>query len=513
MPHAAAAPERAGAPGYRGVLVLLPLALAAWVYLPITRVYFFADDFVHLASIASDRVAAFLLQPFGGHNYLGRNVVFLASYRLLGLRADLYYWCVLLTHLLNVALLFGVLRAVTASALLACFGAALWGMLPLHVGTLGWYSVYGHALAVTTTLLVLHALAHLASAGGPLRLRTASAWIALLLVGTTFFGVGLGVALAFPLVVFLMVPDAWRQRDPRTALLLLPIVTLVLYFVLRWVANQIEPLSPEEVMQQRVAQTGFDAVPPMFAQLLAFAMAGTVLGPLLPETDPSAASVVASVAFGGGLAFAIWRGDWPARRAMLAMLVLAGGIYFVIALGRAHAYQVFHIPFARAASVSRYHYAGSIPLTVLLCLVLQQIGRVKGVRAVPSGLALAAGLVVLAIGHQRAGLAIDEHFPCREYVARTLREVAAAVASQPDGATVYPGHPATPPYLLGPALGDRLFPGRAAVFLITHRSDTLDGRRVRFIERDPKVLKWYLDRPETRLAQLLVSPETATTQP
>ena len=89
MPHAAAAPERAGAAGVRHLLVLLPLALAAWVYFPITRVYFFADDFVQLASIANDRVVAFLLRPFGGHNCLGRNVVFLASYYLVGLRADL----------------------------------------------------------------------------------------------------------------------------------------------------------------------------------------------------------------------------------------------------------------------------------------------------------------------------------------------------------------------------------------------------------------------------------------
>src|SRR5262249_54281733 len=177
MPHAATAPERAGAPGVRHVLVLLPLALAAWVYLPITRVYFFADDFVNLASIASDRVAAFLFRPFGGHNCLGRNVVFLASYHLVGLRADLYYWTVLLTQLLNVALLFGVLRALTASAQLACFGAALWGMSPLQAGTLGWYSTYGHVLATTTMLLVLHALARLASADAPLRSRRVGTWI------------------------------------------------------------------------------------------------------------------------------------------------------------------------------------------------------------------------------------------------------------------------------------------------------------------------------------------------
>src|SRR5262249_45403179 len=68
---ASAAPERPGASGSWHPLVLVPVALAAWVYHPITRIYFFADDFILLASIASDRVAAFLLRPFGGHNRLG----------------------------------------------------------------------------------------------------------------------------------------------------------------------------------------------------------------------------------------------------------------------------------------------------------------------------------------------------------------------------------------------------------------------------------------------------------
>ena len=510
---ASAAPERPGASGSWHPLVLVPLALAAWVYLPITRVYFFADDFILLASIASDRVAAFLLRPFGGHNCLGRNAVFLASYHLLGLRADLYYWSVLLTHLLNVALLFGLLRALSASALLACFGAALWGMSPLQAGTLGWYSVYGQVLAVTTMLLVLHGLARLAAAGTPLATRTACVWFVLLLVGTTFFGVGLGVALAFPFVLFLLRPDAWHQRGLRAAFLALPAVTLALYFGLRWVANRIEPFPVDELVHEALSHSGFAAVPPMWVQLLGFSIAGTVLGFFLPGRYPDVTSVTVIVAFCAGLGVAGWRSDWPARRAMLAMLALAGGIYLVIALGRAHAYQAFHISPEQAAAVDRYHYAGSLPVTVLLCLVLQQLGRLGGLRAVPRGLALAAGLTVLVIGYRRTGVAIDERFLCRDYFARTMQETAAAVASHPAAATVYLENLASPRYLLGPAMPDRLFPGRAAVFLLTHGTDTLDGRRVRFIERDPEVIAWYLDRPETRLAQLLVTPEDAARQP
>jgi hypothetical protein len=54
-------------PAWRYPLVVIALALTAWVYWPITRVYFFADDFVHFADLQSNGVLRFVLRPFGGH--------------------------------------------------------------------------------------------------------------------------------------------------------------------------------------------------------------------------------------------------------------------------------------------------------------------------------------------------------------------------------------------------------------------------------------------------------------
>jgi hypothetical protein len=60
--------------------------------------------------------------------------------------------------------------------------------------------------------------------------------------------------------------------------------------------------------------------------------------------------------------------------------------------------------------------------------------------------------------------------------------------------------------LLGWVMPKRDFPGRAAVFLLTRSGDEVDGRRVRFIERDPAVRAWYAARPESRLGRLLIDP-------
>ena len=166
-------------------LALVALAFSAWVYYPITRVFFYADDFFHLSRITSVPALTFVLTPFAGHNLVVRNLAFLVSWHLFGLHAAPWYWTVLLTHLLNVWLLFGVLGALTASVPLACLGATIWGTCPLGVGALAWYSVYGQVLAGTALLIVLDQLSRLAATGAPVPRRTACLWYVLLLAGTT----------------------------------------------------------------------------------------------------------------------------------------------------------------------------------------------------------------------------------------------------------------------------------------------------------------------------------------
>src|SRR5262249_3768864 len=153
---------------------------------------------------------------------------------------------------------------------------------------------------------------------------------------------------------------------------------------------------------------------------------------------PSLACWAAVAAFCAGLGLVAWRGDRPTRRAALAMGVLAVGVYLVIALGRASEYAGLRIPAWGAAGYERYHYVATIPVVALLCLVLQQAGRLRGApSALPRWLALIAGLGLIVAGRLHSRFAINVHPQARFYVAKTLRDIEAAVASQPAGSTVY----------------------------------------------------------------------------
>jgi hypothetical protein len=495
-------------------LALVPLALTAWIYYPITRVFFFQDDFLHLSRITNGSDLTFVLEPFGGHNYLVRNLIFLCSWYLFGLHTELWYWTVLLTHLLNVWLLFGVVRTLTASAALACLGATIWGTCPLHVGTLAVYSVYGQVMAATILLVVLDGLTRLGAASAPLPARTAVAWYALLLAGTTCFGTGIGVALAFPLVLLLLLPAAWRQRGVRLAYLALPAVTLAAYFGLKRLYALFEPLPFAEAMHEYMAIHGLWAAPAMLAHLLGFAVAGSTLGYFFqPQHYPDALDWLTIAAFAIGLGLVAWRGDRERRRVALAMGALAVGVYTLIAVGRASLYQGFSASSAQAAAFLRYHYEGTIPIVVLLCLIFQQVGRIGWLSAIPRGVLLPLGLGVLAAGYLRSGFSIDEHPAARAYVTRTAAEIAAAVAAAPPGQTVYLENGSAPTSFVGMWL-EMQFPGRAAVFLLLSPSDdSVDGRHIRFIERNQSVLESWHQRSSEPMARLLIAPEHAPACP
>src|SRR5262245_33602099 len=142
-PHSPVGPTRS-----IRALALVAALVAVAASAPLLRVYFCTDDFEHLYRFANyGPTLAVLAAPHGGHLCLVRNPVFAFNYALFGMHAAWFFATVLVTHVANVLLLFAFVRRVTGSASLACFGAVMFAVSPANAGTLGWYSVYGHALA------------------------------------------------------------------------------------------------------------------------------------------------------------------------------------------------------------------------------------------------------------------------------------------------------------------------------------------------------------------------------
>src|SRR5262249_19615539 len=180
----------------------------------------------------------------------------------------------------------------------------------------------------------------------------------------------------------------------------------------------------------------------------------------------------------------------------------------MIAVGRASYYVLFHIAPASLATWARYHYAGTIPIVVLLCLVVEQAARLSHRAATVRAFALVAATVVGVVGFARSGFAIDDHQDARTSVATALAQIRANVATQPPGTTVYLDNGVLPITLRGPMIDHAMLPGRAALFVLVAPSGVLDDRRVRFVDPDPRVFD-YPDRAP-KLGALLVPRAEAT---
>jgi hypothetical protein len=491
--------------GRRWALLALSLVPSAVVYRRILRNYFLGDDFRHLWEIADWGFLPFVLGPHGGHVYLVRNLVFYACAALFGFDPRPYFVLVLATHLVNVALLFLVLSELGSDAALAAFGATLWGVLPLHEGTLGWYSVYGQVLSATVLLAFLRRVCRAANGTAELGPRRAVAWCLVLLAGETCFGTGLSVALVAGVLAFLLLPPS-RLRLGVVAVLcsllaLAPLlyVSLVSLYAHFWDGG--EPFAALPANPRRAA--------PLVADMLVGLVENGVAGALVPyacggANAPAACTLVARV-FGVAVLAAVVVLAGVTRRRLLAWIVLLLAVYGLIALGRAPIAWSLHKTTAQMAATARYHYVATIPVVLLLCGILDRLRPLVAGRPWLEPALLAAWTGVVGVLWLRAP-GIDHHDAERAETAELLATVHTLVDASPPGADVYvPNRTFAGVGFSGATR--RTFPGWAAIFMITEPANVVRGRRVHFVESDPAVIDAYRAWPERRTASLLVGPD------
>lgn len=462
----------------------LPLAataaiVAAVTGLPLLGTYFTADDFEYLFQFANyGPDPALLAAPRGGHMCLVRNVIFFLTFRFFRMDATWYFAVVLATHVVNVVLLYAVVRRLTESALLACFGAVLFAVSPADAGTLGWYSAYGHALATTFVLVALLLLVPRAETSAPITTRAAAAAAGCMLLASQCFGTGAAAAMVLPILAVLLRPSVLRA--PRAALLLAAVPVLVVVALRTTYAIPTRYANPDDLGWIVAMGSVWRRVVPMAGHILVIGLVSLVLGDAYPLTRyPDAVPAGTFAAFALAVAWALIRGSSRTRRALLAFLALAIGAYGSVAAGRATMYSALRPNdlLQTFAAMTRYHYLAQTALAVVLCLVLAEAGR--RTRWMPEARSLLLGVwLAWAVGSALLLRPPINHYDAnRAAVARVREAMAEEIETHPPGTTVCVPNRAAPL-----AVG---FPGSVGVFMLFERENALHGRRVYFTSSDP----------------------------
>jgi hypothetical protein len=476
----------------RGWLVgVLPVLAAALAFHPITRGYFYSDDFVALYALANGTGERWLVTPTGGHLLLLRNLAYAVTWALAGVDARAYLWSAFATHLAVTALLFALVRRATGHALLAAVTAALWGTCRTNAGTLEWYAVYGQALATLLLAVVLVAMMRDEAHGTRVGAGRALAWGALLLAASTCFGTGVAVALLYPV---LLVVTFGRGRLTGGALgvaLAVPPVMAALYVTVHLASGPgLDATGPFTELARLAEDIPLYAR--FFANLLTTGAASLVLGAAWERTAyPDAASLVAAALVAGTLVAGAAAGTPRRRRLLVAMLLVAAGAYAVVAAGRATLYDLMGTrygqdPVAFGATTARYHYLAQFALAAALGIglggLLERRSPARPFRIALGSMALAA---IVAATWLRPPV-VDTHANVRTGVQRLLTTIhieasrangpVALLENRPWGAG-------------GPLLGIRpeRFPGIAGAFVVFFRDDVVDGRQIRFVAPEAEV--------------------------
>ncbi len=484
--------------------IALPLALTALVFWPITRNYFFGDDLLAVYDTIHKPLARLLLEPYGGHVMATRNVVFLLLYRLFGPNPTAYFSIVLLTHLLNVGLLFLIIRDLTGTRL-ACFGAALWGAASIDEGALGWYQAYGVVMAVTAQLWIVYRLVRIRRSDRLSRLEVLS-WALLLLGASTSFGTGIAITMAMPGIAWLLLPPTATRRRATFGLALIAAGVAVGYLALQRLAEHLFPTFQAQVgtMMMSVALESWHSVLWAARLLMMHGLTVLLLGPLAHHASVASwgeVALTAAALAGAGAGFAVARAE--ERRLMLACLLPFGTVYLMIATGRG----VFLPQFGpKMLEQAHYHYTAPMPLAILAALLLAELSRWVQPSAAAANVMLGLWYLTFTAVQLAAGPAIAHHDRERELAEKTLAQIKALVLSQPPGSDVYIRNrpfPGVGPFVIK---SPEMFPGIAGLFAIYYPNQLLEERRVFFVEANPLVLSRLRER---RFAGMLAPPENA----
>lgn len=360
-------------------LLLLPLfVLLAWIYLPVTRADFVADDYVFLATarMVDAPLAAFWQSHFYEPYYF-RPVGVLSWWvatRLFGLDYTSHSLINLLLHFANTWLLFWLLRALALRASAVVAGVTLFSLGPFALATILWPSNRFDLLAVG--FLLAQAIAIVRALQGNVFAVPLAMIAALAACWSKELAYPAATMMAFVALAASGVP--WRRR--ATLFVLLGLAIGGAFFVRHHVVANAHALASADPLAQMVA--GADAMIsslPRLTELIAGAERSTWFG----------------WGLGGGLVAAlVWvRRDAAGEYGLLgaAALVLLAAFFVQTPLAKNFAPMLDGGPFG-TITFARFYYAPWLAACVLVALVLAR-GRLGAIAALAIvGVTLAAAL-------------------------------------------------------------------------------------------------------------------------
>ena len=491
-----------------GHALVIALVATLIVHGMVLSSWFKDDDYLHLYSYHAMDFGEFLIGRFAGHFQGTIKLVWAGMHALFGINATLFFCVVLATHLAHVALMFCIVRALTKRVYVALATCILWGCSPALHGTMIWLSTYGMMLSATAILWALFEITRAIETRTPMGMWALVRINIALVLGAGTMLVGTVATAVFPLTAWLITPPDLRRW--RTALSLLP-GSVLSVLILVGAAGAVSHNIPRVVVlfgELIVHAVGVAVAAPLVTVHAEYTGVGLLEG--LPAEVAVALSAACTLPLLGLLLWRLIRGAPQERRLLLGLLIVASSIYGAIAAGRSSG---FIRDLATLATTYRYHYTSSVAIAIAIGVLVAQIRpvlfRFSRARVVAVG---AGGLIFVGL----STFVSAKTYSAREkwshdWMILTEAAIRGAAKKAPDGKTAYILNDRFKALQLVFNMGvpRHRFPGVGAYWIIAHGTESVDGRVIRFVVEDAKLLETIKTEQRQEVAAMFVSPEDA----
>jgi hypothetical protein len=481
--------------------------------------YFHQEDFLHLFQINNGGFWRFLMTSRGGHMYVVRNLVFYSLFKIFHLHPVPWYLSVLGLHLVNVKLLYELILRFTQQRRAALIFATLWGISPVNQGCLASLCAIGLVMVVTLLLWLLLDITRIKEREERIAGRVVIRWYLVLLGMAASFGIGIGIAMVFGVVAWLLLRGVSNRMPVTVALLSLSVTVPLIYGLYAIGAEDFGCLPP------RAFSTAWylELTAIMFTGLICCGLGSLLTGLLFMlrlggYAVPISCAGCLAVAF--LLSISMRRLSKEVRAQIMALGLLIVAIYGMIALGRGWLMGLNPdgTLILGLLCLWEYHYVPPMLFAIGIAILYAAAG--KGLRCsvwrrAADRLTLAL-LDVMFIPSLVAGQRIwpDRGLETREQLYAISHGIRKAV----DKAGITTGTSAV--YIrntseIGIPMGvsDTEVPKIAAWFVVLFPENEVLGRRVYFVEDDPAIVEYAKKRQWSRTSKLLVTPQEASGQP
>jgi len=493
------------------LMLIISLAVVLIVNFQLLSSFFFEDDFVHFYRISNWHPLEFIFSNIGGHLFIFRNLIIYCMFKLFGLNSVAYFLTVLLTHLGSAYILYKIIYLLTDKPSLAAAGMMIWGICPVNYATLAWYAAYGQVIIGFFFLLFLYDLLRIERGKILFSMNIVIRWSIYLFLMAASYGTGLAIACLSPVVIVIIL---WKNDQKwKLAASMFPVIALILFlFIFKdsiyyFLSGQIRNSNPVAL---GVALNYYRFILKMFIGMFAYGIYCMASFPLLFVSStmqyPTAAifiSIPVVILF----IVLFFRSKECRRRHYVVLSIFFLGLIGLTAYAKAPIFKILNIPISFASLSNRYYYVIFIIVILMLVLMADELLDIFPKIAkviVPIVLIVIAISIYPSIDLAKRIDFTNTSVKAKEIYYNTIADIERIIKAYPEGSSVFIDNKMNDPIpLFFPS--DTDFPGKAAIFSIKYPNNTVEGRRVYFVENDCRVADENIEKRKWRISSLLVS--------